>query len=81
VRRTGGLAGRTVEAEVDLASADVRASAVRDLVDRLDLTPPADPSAFPDAFSYTFEVGDRSVTVPQHQLSADQRALAELLLG
>jgi hypothetical protein len=81
VRRTGGLAGRTVEAELDLASADARARAARDLVDRLDLTPPADPSAFPDAFSYTFEVGDRSVTVPQHQLSADQRALADLLLG
>jgi len=81
VRRTGGIAGRTVEGEVDLASADVRADAVRDLVDRLDLTPPADPSAFPDAFSYTFEVGGRSVTVPQHQLSDDQRALADLLLG
>jgi hypothetical protein len=81
VRRTGGLAGRTVEGEVDLGSADVRAAAVRDLVDRLDLTPPADPSGFPDAFFYTFEVGDRSVTVPQHRLSDDQRALADLLLG
>ena len=81
VRRTGGLAGRTVEAELDLASADVRVSAARDLVDRLDLTPPADPSAFPDAFSYTFEVNGHSVTVPQHRLSPDQRALADLLLG
>ncbi len=81
VRRTGGLAGRTVEAELDLASADDRAAAARDLVDRLDLTEPADTSTFPDAFSYTFEIGDRSVTVPQHQLSADQRALADLLLG
>jgi Zn-dependent metalloprotease len=81
VRRTGGIAGRTVEAELDLASADDRASAAQDLVDRIDLTEPADTSTFPDAFSYTFEIGDRSVTVPQHQLSADQRALADLLLG
>jgi hypothetical protein len=81
VRRTGGIAGRTVEAELDLAAADDRASAVQDLVDRIDLTEPADTSTFPDAFSYTFEIGDQSVTVPQHQLSADQRALADLLLG
>jgi hypothetical protein len=82
VRRTGGFAGRTVEAEVDLTSADVRANAARDLVDRLDLSARIDAAtAFPDAFSYTFEVGGRSLTVPQHQLSPDQRALADLLLG
>ncbi|HET7432910.1 MAG TPA: protealysin inhibitor emfourin [Nocardioides sp.] len=80
VRRTGGIAGRTVEGSVDLAAGDERASAARDLVDRLDLTAPEAAAPMPDAFSYTFEVGDRSVTVAQHQLSADQRALADLLL-
>jgi Zn-dependent metalloprotease len=80
VRRTGGLAGRTLEGEVDLASGDERAAAVRDLVDRVDLTSPAGSGSFPDAFSYTFEVRGRSVTVPQHHLSDDQRALADLVL-
>jgi hypothetical protein len=81
VRRTGGIAGRTVEGEVDLASGDDRAAAVRDLVDRLDLTLPGETESFPDAFSYTFEVGGRTVTVPQQHLSDDQRALADLVLG
>jgi thermolysin metallopeptidase-like protein/emfourin len=81
VRRTGGIAGRTVEGSVDLASEDDRALTVRDLVDRLDLTAPEDSAPVPDAFSYTFEVGDRSVTVPQHRLSPDQLALADLVLG
>ena len=82
VRRTGGIAGRTIEGSVDLAADDPRASAARDLVDRLDLsTAEVEPRPFPDAFSYTFEVGwpgghgARSST-----LSDDQRALADLLL-
>ena len=81
VRRTGGLAGRTVEGSVDLAAEDPRASAARDLVDRIDLSRPIESETFPDAFSYTFEVGGRAVTVPQQQLTDDQRALAELLLA
>ena len=80
VRRTGGIAGRTVEGSVDLSADDPRAAAARDLVGRLDLSRPADSETFPDAFCYTFEVGDRAVTVPQHHLSDDQRALADLLL-
>jgi Zn-dependent metalloprotease len=81
VRRTGGLAGRTVEGSVDLAVADdPRVPAVRDLVGRLDLSGPVATETFPDAFSYTFEIGGRAVTVPQQHLSDDQRALAELLL-
>ncbi len=82
VRRTGGLAGRTVEGSVDLASDSPRSSAARGLVERLDLAAQEKAEAsFPDAFSYTFEVGEHSVTVPQHQLSDDQRALADLLLA
>ncbi len=81
VRRTGGVAGRTVEGSVDLAADDPRATAARDLVDRLDLGLPIESETFPDGFSYTFEVGGRSVTVPQQHLSDEQRALAELLLS
>ncbi len=81
VRRTGGIAGRTIEGSVDLAADDPRASAARDLVDRLDLSLPIESETFPDAFSYTFEVGGRSVTVPQQHLSDEQRALADLLLS
>ena len=81
VRRTGGIAGRTLEGSVDLAADDPRAGAARALVDRLELTPPSDGETFPDAFSYTFEVDGDSVTVPQHRLSTDQRALADLVLA
>ncbi|HET8664508.1 MAG TPA: protealysin inhibitor emfourin [Nocardioides sp.] len=81
VRRTGGIAGRTVEGEVDLASGDERAAAARALLDRLDLTSSGATDLFPDAFSYTFEVGGRSVTVSQQHLTDDQRALVDLVLG
>jgi hypothetical protein len=80
VRRTGGIAGRVVEGSVDLGADDARTSSVRALVDRLDLSDPPTTESFPDAFSYTFEVGGRSVTIPQQHLSGDQRALAALLL-
>jgi len=80
VRRTGGLAGRTVEGSVDLSADDPRAAAARDLVDRLDLSRPIESQTFPDAFSYTFDIRGRVVTVPQQQLSDDQRALVDLLL-
>jgi len=81
VRRTGGIAGRTVEGSVDLEADDPRGAAARDLVDRLDLSRPIESMTFPDAFSYTFEVGGQSVTVPQQALSDDQRALADLVLA
>jgi hypothetical protein len=82
VRRTGGIAGRTVEGAIDLAADSPTAHAARGLVDRLDLDPAAaTEAAFPDMFSYTFEIGGRAVTVSQHQLSDDQRALADLLLS
>ena len=81
VRRTGGLAGRTVEGEIDLAAGDERAASARELVHRLDLGAQPEAESFPDAFSYTFEVDGRQVTVPQQHLTADQRALADLVLG
>jgi Thermolysin metallopeptidase, alpha-helical domain/Thermolysin metallopeptidase, catalytic domain len=79
VRRSGGFAGRTVEAALDLGADDERASAAKALVERLDFTSSSAPPV-PDAFTYTFEVGRRSVSVPQHHLSDDQRALADLVL-
>ncbi len=81
VRRTGGIAGRTLEGSLDLDADDPRAASARELVDRLDLTVPVETATFPDAFSYTFEFGDQSVTVPQQHLDDDQRALADLVLG
>ena len=81
VRRTGGLAGPHGRGRRSTSSADdPRAAAARDLVGRLDLSSPVQPEAFPDAFSYTFEVDGRSVTVPQQHLTDEQRALADLLL-
>jgi hypothetical protein len=81
VRRTGGIAGRTLEGSVDLDADDPRAASARALVDRLDLAAPVPTETFPDAFSYTFEVGGRSVTVPQQHLTGDQRALVDLVLA
>ena len=81
VRRTGGIAGRTVEGSIDLSARTATTEAVRSLVDRIDLMEPADPEGpLPDMFSYTFQIGDHCATVPQHRLTADQRALADLLL-
>lgn len=81
VRRTGGIAGRTLEGEIDLAADDDRAVAAREIVDRLELATPPEVAPVPDAFSYTFELGARSVTIPQHRLTPDQRALADLVLS
>jgi hypothetical protein len=82
VRRTGGIAGRTVEGSIDLSVDSPAAEAARGLVDRIDLAAAAEPGrALPDMFSYTFEIGGRAVTVPQHELSDDQRALVDLLLN
>jgi hypothetical protein len=82
VRRTGGIAGRTLQGTVDLGEDSSRAAQARELLDRVDLTAPTAPAAtHPDAFSYTFEVDEQCLTVPQQSLSADQRALADLVLG
>jgi hypothetical protein len=80
VRRTGGFAGRTVEGTVDLSGDDARADAVRDLVQRLDFGEREAKAPMPDAFSYTFEHGGQSVTITQHQLSNDEKQLADLAL-
>jgi hypothetical protein len=81
VRRTGGFAGRTLEGTLDLDADDPTAASARQLVDRLDLSASPQTQSFPDAFSYTFWVGGRSVTVPQQHLTDDQRALVDLVLA
>jgi Zn-dependent metalloprotease len=81
VRRTGGIAGLTVEGAVDLDEGSARAARVRELLERVDLVAPAEPVAtLPDAFSYTVETAGGSLTLPQHALTADQRALVEIVL-
>jgi hypothetical protein len=80
VRRTGGIAGRFVEGTVDLDADSPRATTARELVGSIDFASVVPEASFPDAFSYTFQVGDRTVTVPQHQLTDEQRMLADLAL-
>lgn len=89
VRRTGGLAGRTVEASVDLDADTQRARSAADLVERIKAGPATrvEPP-HPDMFTYTFDLGADAgaagqppVTVPQQHLTDDQRALADLLLS
>ncbi len=82
VRRTGGIAGRTLDATVHLDDGSARAEQARELLARVDLAAPvAESQPVPDAFSYTFETADQCVTVPQQHLTPDQRALADLVLA
>jgi Zn-dependent metalloprotease len=82
VRRSGGIAGRTLDGSLDLDDGSPTAAQARELLARVDLTssPPVE-QTIPDAFSYTFETDGHSLTVPQQALTPDQRALADLVLG
>ncbi|MGI8524089.1 MAG: M4 family metallopeptidase [Nocardioides sp.] len=82
VRRTGGLAGRTVSGTVDLDGDDPRVPEVRSLADRLDLTTVRGGTPHPDMYVYEFDLGGgRRASVPEHELTDDLRALSALLLG
>jgi Thermolysin metallopeptidase, alpha-helical domain len=82
VRRTGGVAGRTLEGQVDLGDGSARAARAGELLARVDLaTAPVADQPLPDAFSYTFESDGRVLRLSQQALTADQRALAELVLA
>ena len=79
VRRTGGFAGRTTEARVDLG-ADPRAPELRDRVGRIDLRRVAGSAPQPDRFVYEFDLcGDRA-TVCEQDLTDDLRRVADLVL-
>lgn len=79
VRRTGGFAGRTSEARVDLG-ADPRAGELRDLVERIDLARVSGTPPQPDRFVYDFDLcGDRA-TLCEQDLTDDLRRVADLVL-
>lgn len=56
VRRTGGLAGRTVTGALDLAGADPRAAEASALLGRVDLAGAPSGRPHPDMHTYVFEV-------------------------
>lgn len=82
VERTGGFAGRTESAEVDLddpAVADLRGLVAAAGIDTL--RPPADPTPKPDMFVYGFRVdGGDLVRVPEHLLTGAQAEVARRVL-
>jgi hypothetical protein len=82
VERSGGFAGRTEAAEVDLDDADE--PGLRDLVADAGIATEgladAVPVTKPDMFLYSFTLGERTVRVPEHRLTASQAELARRVL-
>jgi hypothetical protein len=82
VTRSGGIVGRTQQAEAQLGD-DPRTADLERLLSRIDLqqlaagtaTPPQ-----PDRYVYTFAVEGREVTVPEQDLTPELAELATLLL-
>lgn len=96
VRRTGGLAGRTVTGALDLAGADPRAAEASALLGRVDLAGAPSGRPHPDMHTYVFEVSGSDLgagseadvdadvvtaVVPEHRLGPDLRTLADLVLS
>lgn len=82
VSRSGGFAGMTTTADVDLASGDPEVGEIRALVARVDLSSVPGGPPKPDMFVYTFQVGDAEpVHVPQQHLTPDLDELARRVLG
>ena len=82
VTRSGGIVGRTEQAEVRLGE-DPRSPDVERLLSRVDLpglaaTTPSRPQ--PDRYVYTFTVGGRQVVLPEQDLPPELSELASLLL-
>jgi hypothetical protein len=80
VRRGGGFAGLTTEAEVDLDSDDERAGELRGLVERIDLTGVRTGKAQPDRFVYDVELAGSTARVLEQDLTDDLRRVVELVL-
>jgi hypothetical protein len=81
VSRSGGFAGRRVSGAVDLTAADLRASDVRDLVDRIDFSRLPAGTPQPDRFVYEFRTpSGEQVVVQEQDLTDDLRRLASLVL-
>ncbi len=81
VRRSGGILGQVVEAELDPAADDDRAREVRDLLDRVDLRLAASSTTNePDRYTYRVRTGDDDVELPESALTDDLRRLVSLVL-
>lgn len=80
VERSGGFAGRTETAEVDLGQVD-DPELGRLVTDAVLASATSDGPPRPDMFVYTFTVDDRDpVRVPEHLLTASQAELARRIL-
>ncbi|WP_193609734.1 protealysin inhibitor emfourin [Nocardioides lijunqiniae] len=80
VRRGGGFAGLTTEAEVDLDGDDERAGELRGLVERIDLTGLRTGRPQPDRFVYDVQLPGASARVFEQDLTEDLRRVVELVL-
>ena len=80
VRRTGGFIGRPVEAEVDLESDDDRVEELRELVGRAAGQQVPASTAYPDGFTYEFDLDGERTRVFERDLSPDLRRIVELVL-
>ena len=68
-------------AEIGLEQDDARAAEVRRLLRRMDLQQVSTREAAPDRFVYTVEVGDRSITLGERDLTPDLQRVVQLVLG
>jgi Zn-dependent metalloprotease len=80
VARTGGFAGLTREAAVDLESEDPRVPEVRRLVQRIDFQAVTSGDPQPDRFIYRFRYASIETQVDEPSLTEDLRRLARLVL-
>ncbi|ANH38266.1 Protease PrtS precursor [Nocardioides dokdonensis FR1436] len=82
VRRTGGFAGLSAEADVDLASDDPRVPELRGIAGRVDLAQAAarSPEPQPDRYVYDLDVCGECAQVGEQALTADLERLVELVL-
>ncbi|HYI57524.1 MAG TPA: protealysin inhibitor emfourin [Microlunatus sp.] len=81
VRRSGGFTGQIRSAEIELGQDDERAAEVRRLLRRVDLQQVSSSADAPDRFVYTVEVGDRSITLGERDLTPDLQRVVQLVLG
>jgi Zn-dependent metalloprotease len=81
VRRTGGFAGMTTDARVDLTADDPGLDDVRRLAARVDPAQARGGQPMPDMFVFEFHIGDAEpFTVPEQQLTPDLAELARRVL-
>ncbi|MCD4526538.1 protealysin inhibitor emfourin [Nocardioides sp. cx-173] len=80
VRRGGGFAGRSTEAEVDLDGDDERAGELRDLVSRIDLAGLRASRPQPDRFVYDLDLAGSTARVLEQDLTDDLRRVVRLVL-